>query len=169
MIMKFRPKIFVVSSPFRDLPENFYTTKAMVNEILEAQQVETLSAEYIPTIDDTIVEAVCDQFQTTREELMSHTRKREIVQARQVGMYLMWLFTSYSLSRIGDYFGGKDHATVIHAKNTVTNLAETDKNFNSMREAAIVFINNRRYEIQGSKKLKYSQVETLMNDDRRFG
>jgi hypothetical protein len=55
------------------------------------------------------------------------TRKREIVQARQVSMYFAKMKTLHTLSIIGSYNGGKDHATVLHACKTITNLIETDK------------------------------------------
>ena len=63
--------------------------------------------------------------------LQSKTRKREIVQARQIAMYFSKNLTSSSLSTIGSVIGGKDHATVLHAYKTVNNLAETNKEFKS--------------------------------------
>ncbi len=59
--------------------------------------------------------------------LKSKTRKQEIVQPRQVAMYFSKLYTTHSLATIGDYFGGKDHSTVIHSVRTVENLIQTDK------------------------------------------
>ena len=61
--------------------------------------------------------------------LLSKTRKREIVQARQIAMYLGRSLTKTSLAAIGAQIGGKDHATVLHACNTVSDLIETDRNF----------------------------------------
>lgn len=57
------------------------------------------------------------------------TRKREIVQTRQVAMYFSKNFTNNSLATIGSQIGDKDHATVLHAIKTVNNLCETDKRF----------------------------------------
>ena len=73
--------------------------------------------------------AVCDYFGITTEALVSKTRKREISQARQIAMYLGRNFTKKSLAAIGAEIGGRDHATVLHACNTVSDLIETDKNF----------------------------------------
>lgn len=53
--------------------------------------------------------------------------KREIVQARQISMYLSKKYTDYSLSRIGDILGRKDHATVLHACKTISEQLEIDK------------------------------------------
>ena len=63
------------------------------------------------------------------ELLKSKTRKREIVQARQLAMFFAKQLTKSSLATIGAHCGGKDHATVLHACRTVNNLAETDKRF----------------------------------------
>lgn len=77
-----------------------------------------------------IQESVCEYFNITREELLSASRKRQIVQARQISMYLSRnLLTNCSLATIGNETGGKDHATVLHACNTVSDLMATDRSF----------------------------------------
>lgn len=76
-----------------------------------------------------IQKVVCSFFNLTSEALMSKTRKREIVQARQIAMYLSKNHTKASLASIGSQIGGKDHATVLHACKTVKDLIETDKHF----------------------------------------
>jgi len=63
--------------------------------------------------------------------LHTKTRKREIVQARQIAMFFSKNLTKSSLSTIGSLIGGKDHATVLHACKTINNLIETDKRFKS--------------------------------------
>jgi chromosomal replication initiator protein len=65
----------------------------------------------------------------SHEQLLSNTRKREIVQARQIAMYLSKNYTKYSAVQIGAQIGGKDHTTVLHACKTVQNLMDTDKIF----------------------------------------
>jgi len=79
---------------------------------------------------DTILKTVCEYFNITREQLVAPTRKRQIVQARQIAMYeCRNLIPSCSLSTIGAELGGKDHATVVHACSTVQDLIQTDKQF----------------------------------------
>lgn len=78
---------------------------------------------------DKIRHTVCEYFGISAESMVSKTRKREIVQARQIAMYLGRNMTKTSLASIGSHIGGKDHATVLHACNTVSDLIETDKNF----------------------------------------
>ena len=83
---------------------------------------------------DYIQKVVCDYFDLPIELLKSRTRKREVVQARQIAMYFAKKMTKSSLANIGMHCGGKDHATVLHACRTVNNLNETDKNFKKYLE-----------------------------------
>ena len=78
---------------------------------------------------DYIQKVVCDYFNIPIDSIQSRTRKREIVQARQLTMYFAKKLTKSSLAIIGLQCGNKDHATVLHACKTVANLAETDKQF----------------------------------------
>lgn len=78
---------------------------------------------------DYIQKVVCDYFDMPIELLKSKTRKREIVQARQLAMYFSKQLTKNSLASIGAQCGNKDHATVLHACRTINNLGETDKRF----------------------------------------
>ena len=66
--------------------------------------------------------------------MQTPSRKREIVQARQITMYLAKKHTSASFSRIGKVVGGKDHATVLHACKTVKDQMDVNKNFRSTVE-----------------------------------
>jgi chromosomal replication initiator protein len=78
---------------------------------------------------DYIQKVVCDYFDMGIDTLKSKTRKREVVQARQIAMYFSKQMTKSSLATIGMHCGGKDHATVLHACKTVNNLMDTDKRF----------------------------------------
>ena len=84
--------------------------------------VREVSIDYIQKI-------VCDYFDIPIETMKSKTRKREIVQCRQLAMYFSKQMTKNSLAMIGKHCGNKDHATVLHACKTVNNLADTDKRF----------------------------------------
>ena len=71
-----------------------------------------------------------DYFKISREDLVSNSRKRQIVQARQISMYLCRkLIDGCSLAAIGAQTGGKDHSTVLHSCSIVSDLMSTDKVF----------------------------------------
>jgi chromosomal replication initiator protein len=78
---------------------------------------------------DNIQKLVCDYYHVAYDRLLTKTRKREVVLARQITMYFAKKFTKQSLKTIGDHFGGFDHTTVIHSCQTVENLMETDSEY----------------------------------------
>lgn len=78
-----------------------------------------------------IQEVVCDYFNIKRDLIQSRSRKREIVQARQVAMYFTKTHTEMSLAQIGSHIGKRNHATVLHACNNIRGLMEVDKTFRS--------------------------------------
>ncbi|EFS98134.1 chromosomal replication initiator protein DnaA [Capnocytophaga ochracea F0287] len=78
---------------------------------------------------DHIQQIIADYFGLDIESLHSKTRKRNVVQARQLAMFFSKKYTKNSLSTIGSQIGQRDHATVLHACKTVENLIETDRAF----------------------------------------
>ena len=78
---------------------------------------------------DYIQKAVCEFFTVPLDLLKAKTRKREVVQARQLSMYLAKHHTKNSLKSIGQHFGGRDHSTVIHSCQAVKDLMDTDMQF----------------------------------------
>jgi chromosomal replication initiator protein len=66
-----------------------------------------------------IQRTVCDYLHIPEDLLRAKTRKQEVVNARQIAMYLTKELTNSSLKTIGLHFGGRDHSTVIHAYQTV--------------------------------------------------
>jgi chromosomal replication initiator protein len=76
---------------------------------------------------DVVMTMVSEHFKTTNELIKSKTRKREVVEARQLAMHICKkLIPTKSLVAIGDAFGGRDHTTVIYSCKTVENLIATD-------------------------------------------
>ena len=98
---------------------------------LAASITETLVGEEKSDVNmEKVQSSVCEYFNISREELVSKSRKRQIVQARQIAMYLCRnLISNCSLAAIGAEIGGKDHATVLHSCMTVSDLMATDKVF----------------------------------------
>lgn len=80
------------------------------------------------SIDD-IINVVCKHYDLSPTAIHTKSRKREVVQARQMAMYLAKINTDFSTSKIGKYIGNKDHATVLHACKTIKGQCEVDKNF----------------------------------------
>ena len=83
---------------------------------------------------DYILQAVSDYYQIDVNHVLSSSRKREIVQVRQVAMYFSKQFTKTSLKTIGAQLGKKDHATVLHACRTINDLMATDRRFKTQIE-----------------------------------
>ncbi|HET6566365.1 MAG TPA: chromosomal replication initiator protein DnaA, partial [Rhodothermales bacterium] len=80
------------------------------------------------SIED-IQRITCEYFKIPEDLVRAKTRKREVVQARQVAMFFCKQLTQHSLKTIGLHFGGRDHSTVIHANQSVENQIETDPRF----------------------------------------
>jgi len=78
---------------------------------------------------------VCDYLNIPEDLVRARTRKREVVQARQVAMFFSKELTKHSLKTIGLHFGGRDHSTVIHAVQSVKDQRDTDPEYRQMVEA----------------------------------
>lgn len=85
------------------------------------------------TIED-IIEKVCKHFEIEPIAIHTKSRKREVVQVRQIAMYLSKKHTDSSSSKIGQLIGNKDHATVLHACKIVKDQVEVDKAFRAELE-----------------------------------
>jgi len=72
---------------------------------------------------------VCDYFKISPHKVKETSRKREVVKVRQIAMYLMAKHSKITLKNIGEHFGGKNHSTVIYAKQTVEDLMDSDKKY----------------------------------------
>ncbi len=102
-------------------PITLELAKQMIDKFVKNTSRE-ISIDYVQKV-------VSDYFNIPVELINSRTRKREIVQARQIAMFFSKKYTKSSLATIGIHCGNKDHATVLHACRTVNNLIETDKQF----------------------------------------
>ena len=80
------------------------------------------------TIDD-ILEKVCRHYNVEQRQVFSKSRKRELVQVRQVSMYLAQKYTKMPAGRIGQLIGNRDHSTVIHSCNAVEQRLKVDTTF----------------------------------------
>lgn len=102
-------------------------TKQVLSNIV--QEIETeVNIDYLQ-------KAVAEHYNVPLESIKSKTRKKAIVIARHVAMYLAKQYTKHSLKSIGQYCGGRDHSTVIHALQTVKDMLETVPQFKTSFEA----------------------------------
>ena len=111
----------IAQSSFNKVEITNELAKEIVDKFVKNTKRE-VSIDYIQKI-------VSEYFQMNVDTLQSKTRKRHIVQARQLAMYFAKKFTKASLASIGNQIGKRDHATVLHACKTVDNLTFTDKQF----------------------------------------
>lgn len=114
-------------STLTDVPIDIELAEKIINRIVNV----TKKTNTVEKIRD----AVCEYFSVPIEDIFTKSRKREIVQARQIAMYLSKQLTQSSLSYIGSAIGKRDHATVLYSCKTVNDLMETDKSFrNKVKE-----------------------------------
>jgi len=120
---------------------------SLTNEQPTLSAVEELIADYSTaatpksvSVRD-IVEYVADQMECPLEDMLGPKRNQEIVWPRQVAIYLARELTSNSLANIGSFLGGRDHSTILHAYNKVSDLLETD-------EEVLWLINNLKSGLQ---------------------
>ncbi len=76
---------------------------------------------------DTIIDATCKYFNISRDDITSKKKTKEIVEPRQIAIFLILEFLSLPLASIGQIFGGRDHTTVIHARDKIADKSKSDK------------------------------------------
>ncbi len=112
----------LAQSTFNKKDLTLEVAREILSKMVKRQQPAELTVEKIQTI-------VCGHFNISAELLQEKTRRREVVQARQLAMYFCKNYTKASLAHIGSQIGKKDHATVLYACKAVTDLMETDRKF----------------------------------------
>ena len=93
-------------------------TMAIVPEALK-DIVDTSKQSVTP---ERIVDCVCKYFNVSKEDIVGKKKNKEIVEPRQIAMYLIYEMLDLPLMNIGDIFGGRDHTTVIHAKTKIEQM-----------------------------------------------
>ena len=106
---------------------DFELVKKTVREVSTNKQV------YISI--ELITKVVCEYFELEENKLREKNRRKEVVLARQIAMFLAKQLTKSSLKTIGLHFGGRDHSTVIHAQSSVEEAAKTDFKMREMLDS----------------------------------
>lgn len=82
-----------------------------------------------------VIKRVCEEYKISKESLLTYNKSRNLSEARHIAMYLCTQFQSKTqdekktLDRIAKLFNRKEHSTIIHAKKTVSNLIQTNREF----------------------------------------
>lgn len=121
----------LASSSLNSKEIDFELVKKTVKEVSTNKQVN-ISIDYITKV-------VCEFFKVDENKVREKNRRKEVVLARQIAMYLSKALTKSSLKTIGLHFGGRDHSTVIHAYTTIEQLLSYDKNI----KETIDFLKNK--------------------------
>ena len=106
-----------------------YCNEEISMELAEKVLSQTVGVEERKINVPEILEVVSRYYNIEEADIISRKRKRAIVQARQVVMYLSKELTEASLAAIGAEMGGRDHSTVIYADRAIRDLLDTDTKF----------------------------------------
>jgi len=109
------------------LANSSLNSKEITFELVKETVKEIATDKKIININiDSITKTVCNHFNIAENKIREKTRKKEVVQARQIAMYLSKEMTNSSLKTIGLHFGGRDHSTVVYACNSIETSKEND-------------------------------------------
>ncbi len=113
------------------------------NTVDRAIQDMSTSSDFLITADS-IIKEVCRYFHVDEFQLTGKSKSRELVNARQIGMYLIRTMIGLALTDIGDLFGGRDHATVIHSVDQVETKMRQNAAYAETVRAIIANINAKK-------------------------
>ena len=100
--------------------------KPITLELAATALNEAVSEEHETITSDKIFGSVCSFYKISRENLLGKSKKKELVQPRQICAYLMCEIMNIPLVSIGETLGGRDHTTVIHSREKVSNLIKVN-------------------------------------------
>ncbi len=112
-------------SRLRNIPVSVESAQEALRDILKNKEKKELTPNYIKEI-------TAQYFNVTSEDLESKRRHKAVTVPRQIAMYITREITDLSLPKIGEFFGGRDHSTVLHSCDKVTKEMESDQNFKSL-------------------------------------
>ena len=101
------------------------------------------SNEYVPS-PSVIIDYICKYYNLEEDVLRGQSRGREIVNARQIAMYLIRRMTNLSLVDIGKEFGGRDHTTVLHSLDKVEKQMRSEPAFAEVVKEITTNINAKK-------------------------
>ena len=105
---------------------------------------DMIRSKEVTQTQDNSSKQVCRYFRVEEDQIRGPSRNRDILNARQVAMYLIRQMTSLSLDETGKYFGGRDHSTTINGIRKVEKRMKTDNNFAETVKAIITNVNTTK-------------------------
>ncbi len=111
-------------------------------DVLLAQEIlkDSFKEESQKFTIEGIQKVVADYFNVKVSDLRAKKRTVSIVRPRQIAMYLVRELTTHSFPEIGEYFGGKDHTTVLHSCNKIAGERDKDVSVRSLLEKLTVLL-----------------------------
>ena len=107
-------------------------SKEVAQQVLTDMLPEATSREITPQL---ILDETAKMFGFTIDDLRGKSRRRPLVMARQIGMYVFRELTDFSYPRIAEVFGGRDHTTVMHAVDKIkSQMTEFHSVFDQVNE-----------------------------------
>jgi chromosomal replication initiator protein len=126
---------------YRDLMNDHIDQDTLTQAIKDMIRNDT---EYVPT-PSVIIEYICRYYELDEDQLRGQSRSRDIVNARQIAMYLIRRMNpKLSLTDIGKEFGGRDHTTVLHSLDRVEKMMRSDMAFSERVKEITTNINSKR-------------------------
>ncbi len=98
---------------------------ADLDDVAEALKDHVTSTKQNLT-SDRIIDCVCKYYNVARTDLLGKKKNKEVVEPRQIAMYIILEMLALPLTSVGQIFGGKDHTTVIHAREKVADLIKNN-------------------------------------------
>lgn len=109
----------VFASKLHEQPITLELAANALNEAVSEAETETITS-------DKIIASVCSFYKIDKENLLGKSKKKELVQPRQICAYLMCDIMNVPLVSIGEALGGRDHTTVIHSREKVAHLLKVN-------------------------------------------
>lgn len=80
---------------------------------------------------DDIIDAVCKYFDITRQDITGKKKTKEVVEPRMIAIYLIIEILEIPLDAVGKIFGGRDHTTIMHSRDKITDELKTSHKIQS--------------------------------------
>jgi chromosomal replication initiator protein len=124
----------IFASKLHEEPVSLKLAALALQESINVEEPEEITAE-------TIIRATCSYYSITKADLLGKNKRHEIVRARQICVYLMCEMLSLPLVSVGKEMGGRDHSTIIYARDKVAQLLKVNdtilKDVNDIKSAIL--------------------------------